>query len=823
MKKYKFLLPAIFLFSVLSFQNLSYGQEKPNNDLLLWYNEPARNFENGLQIGNGRLGATVIGTIEEERIALNHTWLWRKWKLGGLKSPKTAHNLPAIRKLFFEGKLIEGGNAANSLLGTQTITKPNAEGEEKRMFSNYSPDAFQPFGDLNIIFPDHVAYTNYKRSLDLETGVAKVTYQHNGINYTRLVFASFADSVIVIKISADKPGAISAELNLFRVPDNECALNPWASENRMGFEGEFIEKYKFAASAAVFVKGGTELTQVNDSKSKSLWSLVYGDRVNARSMGRKGMPEVVVKDADEVLVLLSLATDYEAPNPRKFSEDILNRIGNQPDFETLLQRHIKEYQSMFNRVDFHLKGEDRSNLPTNERLEAFKNGEEDPVLVSQIFQHSRMRLLSCSQPGGAPANLTGIWSEMLVPKWAADIHHDDGFHDKYWASQTCNLPECSEPVFDYLDRCIEPGREAAKNLYGCRGIFIPLTNDAWARCLKVEPGWDEWTGAAAWLSQHYWWEYEFNGDISFLQKRAYPFLKEVALFYEDYLVPDPRKDSPHFGKLVTVPSQSPENQFVGGLPEVSLTIGSTSDFELIYDVLTHCIKASNILGIDEDKRVIWQDILNRIPPLQVGRNGQLQEWLEDYEENEPGHRHLSHLFGLFPGDQITWEDTPVFAKASQVTLERRYDSTGERSGKIVSHGGFPGYMDKMWARLQNGEIALRELHRGSITSATVAEMILQSHNDRIRFLPALPAAWATGEVQGLKARGGFEIDMKWENGKLKQAAIRSDLGQTCRVLSKMPLQVKNSKGSMVKTVMEEPGLMVFKTEKNQEYKITPKH
>ncbi len=804
--------------SLLLICTIAVAKEKQNDDLLLWYNKPADNFNDGLQIGNGRLGATVIGTIEEECIGLNHTWLWRKWKLGGLKSPKTAHNLPAIRQLFFEGKLIEGGEAANRLLGSQKITKPDAEGEEKRMFQNYSPDAFQPFGDLNILFPKQEA-TNYKRSLDLTTGVASVTYEHNGANYTRSVFASFADSVIVVKLTSDQPEVISAELELFRIPDSECALSPWAQENRFGFEGEFVEKLKFAATASVFVKGGSSFTQVNHSKAKTMWSLVYGERVNARSMGPKGRPEAVVRDADEVLVLISLATDYEDENPRELSNRILDRIGNSPDYNTLLNRHIEKYQAMFNRVSLHFEGEDRSYLPTDERLQAFKNGEEDPQLVAQIFQHKRMRLMSCSQPGGAPANLTGIWSNMLVPKWAADIHHDDGFHNKYWASQNCNLAEASEPIFDYLDRCIKPGREAATNIYGCRGIFIPLTNDAWARCLKVEPGWDEWTGAAAWLAQHYWWQYEFHGDVTFLKERAYPYLKEVALFYEDYLIPDPRKDSPFYGKLVTVPSQSPENQFVGGLPEVSLCIGATCDFQLIYDVLTHCIEASKVLNIDSDKRAVWKNILNEIPPLQVGKNGQLQEWLEDYEENEPGHRHLSHLFGLFPGDQITWEDTPIFAEASKVSLERRYNTVGERSGEIVEHGGFPGYMDKMWARLQNGEIALREIHRGSITAATVAEMLLQSHNNQIRFLPALPKAWATGSVEGLLARGGFEVDMKWDDCALISAKIFSDLGRECHILSKTLFKVTDGTGKQVNTSLNESGELVFETKAGEVYTL----
>ncbi|MBD3394756.1 MAG: hypothetical protein GF418_03935 [Chitinivibrionales bacterium] len=464
MQRHWFLLASSALL-VLGFsqtQDVLAAEKTAGENLVVWYREPARHFNDGLRIGNGRLGGTVMGGTEEDRIGLNHTWLWRKWKLGGLRNPKVAHHLPKIRELFFEGKILEATDMAHRELGFQDITKPYGEDEsyiklhdsskkydpnqEERSFRNYSPDAFTPAGDLEIRFAGHKDVANYKRSLHLSRGVARVTYEHGGIRFTREAFCSYADRVLVIRYTADKPGAISAELNLFRLPDNHCTLVPWAKGNRMGFEGKFFEPLDFAVTAAVFVEGGKMEARVNESREAALWSMWWQLMGKPRTMRRTGRPEISVKGADSVLILLSVATDYEHNDPRQYSEALIDKIGDNPDYESLRKRHTAKYQSAFNRVSLNLAGKDRSHIPTDERQREMRDGLDDPQLMALMFQYKRMLIMSRSQPGGAPAGLYGLWTEMLRPAWAGALHYDDNFMNSHFPIQPCNLSECAEPL-----------------------------------------------------------------------------------------------------------------------------------------------------------------------------------------------------------------------------------------------------------------------------------------------------------------------------------------------------------------------------------------
>ena len=719
---------------------------------LMWYRKPASEWKEGLPIGNGVLAGMVMGAVERERVALNHEWLWRANYRDRDIEEKWQH-LAEIRKLFFEGKTLDAGNLANKILGGMGGTT----GTRGRV------DPYQPAGDLFFDFPQ-ADITDYRRELDLATAVATVSYTAGGVKLKREFVAAAGMKIIAVRLTAEG-GTFDTTAALSRIDDPDCKVVQTAGGDGIGFNGKFPEGVSFEIQARLTVSPGTVVTPAADAAS------------------------VAIKGCTEALIVLSIAVSDDGSDPAPVCTAQLDAAPK--TWDAILTPHLAEHGRLYNRVTLDL-GHPIDDLPTDERMASVREGAEDEALLGLYFNMGRYLLITSSANCELPANLQGKWNEELEPPWDADLHHDVNLEMNYWHAEACDLAECAGPLFNHVERFIPHGREVARKLYGCEGIFLPIQTDPRGRATPEAFGWDVWTGAAAWLAQHFWWRYEYSGDVEFLRARAYPLLKEVAAFYKTYLVRDPH------GRLVPVPSQSPENRFVGGTDPVSLCIGASMDLELISDALTHAIWAAEILGVDADLRKQWRGILDDIPTLKIGKHGQLQEWLEDYEEVEPGHRHISHLVALYPGDQITHEDTPHLYKAARISLDRRLANEGGHTGwsrawTVCCLARFgDGDQARFHLRHLVGDFAtdtMLDLHPPRIFqidgnfggTAGMVEMLLQSHGEVLRILPALPSDWRDGKITGLRARGGFGVDIEWMSGRPIRVVVRADLGGTCKI------------------------------------------
>lgn len=751
------------------------GFSQNKTGLKLWYSTPSdKTWENALPVGNGRLGAMVYGNVPRETIQLNEHTVW-SGSPNRNDNPDALAALPEVRKLIFDGKQKEAEQLAN-----------------KAMISKKSQgQMFQPVGNLNLMFDGHENYTNYYRELDIERAVAKTAYTVDGVTYTREVLASFPDQVIVVQLTASKPGKLSFSASYSTQHTNPVIKTTSTNELTIAATTSDQDGVK----SMVRFKGITRIK-------------TQGGTVSA------GDTALTVRGANSATIYLSIATNFV--NYKDVSADENARAATYlnkayaKSYAALLPPHIATYQTYFNRVKLDLGSNEAANLPIDERLKNFRSVS-DPQLVTLYYQYGRYLLISSSQPHGQPANLQGIWNNKMRPPWDSKYTININAQMNYWPAEKTNLAELHEPFLHMVRDMSETGQETARVMYGARGWMAHHNTDIWRATGAIDGAlWGMWVAGGGWTSQHLWEHYQYSGDKKYLAS-VYPILKGAALFYTDYLV-----EHPKYHWLVVTPGTSPENAPAahGGS---SLDAGTTMDNQIAFDVFTTTIRAAEVLGKDAAFVDTLKQMRSKLPPMHIGQHGQLQEWLEDIDDPNDKHRHISHLYGLFPSNQLSPYRTPELYSAAKTSLIHRGD---------VSTGWSMGWKVNWWARLQDGNHAYaliqNQLTPLGVTkggggtynnlfdahppfqidgnfgcTSGITEMLMQSADGAVHLLPALPDVWPTGSISGLRAIGGFEVvSMDWKGGKLSKVIIKSNLGGNLRVRTPNALTI--SKGAAPK-------------------------